>query len=119
MLGEHDTSTWDRTEQALEVSNYLIHPKNVAEDTEYDYALLRLKYPIDFGRNENIRWEYFCLRLLTNKAIACKVIFLNHFLGQFVCQRGDLLILKTTLQLLLQDGVEEQQVSGKMHLKSV
>ena len=59
MLGEHDTSTWDRTEQALEVSNYLIHPKNVAEDTEYDYALLRLKYPIDFGRNENIRWDYF------------------------------------------------------------
>ena len=40
---------------AVEVKTYLIHPKNNPEEIEYDYAILRLKYPVDFERYPDIR----------------------------------------------------------------
>ena len=54
--GEHKVSEWDRTEMAVAVSRYHIHPQYQADNWLYDFAILTLLQPLNFPNHPNIRW---------------------------------------------------------------
>ena len=49
-------SEWDRTEMAVAVSRYHIHPQYQADNWLYDFAILTLLKPLNFPNHPNIRW---------------------------------------------------------------
>jgi len=55
LLGEHIQSEYEGKEILIKASNYLVHPKFNPEKFEHDYALLRLKEPLDFAQYSHIR----------------------------------------------------------------
>ena len=48
-------SSWDRTEVAVSVSRYHIHPLYHEVNWLYDFAILTLMKPVNFPDNINIR----------------------------------------------------------------
>ena len=54
--GEHKVSEWDRTEMAVAVSRYHIHPLYQQNNWLYDFAILTLLQPVNFPSNPSIRW---------------------------------------------------------------
>ena len=55
IVGEHSVSSWDRTEVAVSVSRYHIHPLYHELNWLYDFAILTLMKPVNFPDNINIR----------------------------------------------------------------
>ena len=55
LKGEHSVSKEEGYEVNIEVSNYLVYPKWDAVQLHYDFALLRLAEPLDFGVYDYIR----------------------------------------------------------------
>ena len=49
-------SEWDRTEMAVAVSRYHIHPQYQEDNWLYDFAILTLLQPLNFPNHPNIRW---------------------------------------------------------------
>ena len=56
LSGEHKVSEWDRTELAVAVSRYHIHPEYSEENWLFDFAILTLLQPLHFPNNPSIRW---------------------------------------------------------------
>ena len=55
LKGEHSVSKEEGYEVNIEISNYLVHPKWDGVQLHYDFALLRLAEPLDFGIYDYIR----------------------------------------------------------------
>ena len=49
-------SEWDRTEMAVAVSKYHLHPLYQEDNWLYDFAILTLLQPLNFPNNPSIRW---------------------------------------------------------------
>ena len=50
-------SDWDRTEMAVSVSRYHLHPQYQEDNWLYDFAILTLLQPINFPSHPSIRWS--------------------------------------------------------------
>ena len=55
IAGEYKVSEWDRTEIAVAVSRYHLHPLYQENNWLYDFAILTLMKPVNFPDNINIR----------------------------------------------------------------